>query len=124
MPEVLYFPNTHAQKTWVLGFYHLTYQQRYATIHSSANGLLTNNKENIMNVMRSTTFAIQQILQSVLTLSVLGGKEEIKLLEEIIEKQSAIDEDNQVLCRNMALIPIIQEIIKEIRMNNKHSSNY
>ena len=20
MPEVLYFPNTHAQKTWVLGF--------------------------------------------------------------------------------------------------------
>jgi len=105
----------------VLGFYHLTYQQRYATIHLSANGLLTNTKENIMNVMRSTTFAIQQILQSVLTLSVLGGKEEIKLLEEIIEKQSAIDEDNQVLCRNMALIPIIQEIIKEIRMNNKHS---
>jgi len=74
-----------------------------------------------MNLMRSTTFAIQQILQSVLTLSVLGGKEEIKLLEEIIEKQSALDEDNQVLCRNMALIPILQEIIKEIRMNNKHS---
>jgi len=45
MPEVLYFPNTHAQKTWVLGFYHLTYQQRYDTIHPSANGLLTNNKE-------------------------------------------------------------------------------
>jgi hypothetical protein len=51
----------------------------------------------------------------------LGGKEDIKLLEEIIEKQSALDEDNQVLCRNMALIPILQEIIKEIRMNNKHS---
>jgi hypothetical protein len=100
----------------------LTYQQRYDTIHSSANGLLTNNKEsNEMNLMRSTTFAIQQILQSVLTLSVLGGKEDIKLLEEIIEKQSALDEDNQVLCRNMALIPILQEIIKEIRMNNKHS---
>lgn len=74
-----------------------------------------------MNVMRSTTFAIQQILQSVLTISVLGGKEEIKLLEEIIEKQSAKNEDDQVLCRNMALIPILQEIIKEIRMNNKHS---
>jgi len=74
-----------------------------------------------MNVMRSTTFAIQQIIQSVLTLSVLGGKEEIKLLEEIIEKQSAKNEDDQVLCRNMALIPILQEIIKEIRMNNKHS---
>jgi len=73
-----------------------------------------------MNLMRSTTFAIQQILQSVLTLSVLGGKEDIKLLEEIIEKQSALDEDNQVLCSNMALIPILQEIIKEIRMNNKH----
>jgi hypothetical protein len=71
--------------------------------------------------MRSTTFAIQQILQSVLTLSVLGGKEDIKLLEEIIEKQSVLDEDNQVLCGNMALIPILQEIIKEIRMNNKHS---
>ncbi len=100
----------------------MTYQQRYDTIHSSANGLLTNNKEsNEMNLMRSTTFAIQQILQSVLTLSVLGGKEDIKLLEEIIEKQSALDEDNQVLCRNMALIPILQEIIKEIRMNNKHS---
>ena len=74
-----------------------------------------------MNLMRSTTFAIQQILQSVLTLSVLGGKEDIKLLEEIIEKQSALDEDNQVLCSNMELIPILQEIIKEIRMNNKHS---
>ena len=74
-----------------------------------------------MNLMRSTTFAIQQILQSVLTLSVLGGKEDIKLLEEIIEKQSVLDEDNQVLCGNMALIPILQEIIKEIRMNNKHS---
>ena len=39
-----------------------------------------------MNVMRSTTFAIQQILQSVLTLSVLGGKEEIKLLDERKER--------------------------------------
>jgi len=37
----LYFPNTHAQKTWVLGFYHLTYQQRYDTIQLSANRLLT-----------------------------------------------------------------------------------
>ena len=73
-----------------------------------------------MKSMRSTTFAIQQIIQSVLTLSVLGGKEEIKLLEETINQQSALDEDNQVLCRNMALIPILKEIIKEIRMNNKN----
>ena len=73
-----------------------------------------------MNSMRSTTFAIQQIIQSVLTLSVLGGKEEIKLLEETINQQSALNEDDQVLCGNMALIPILQELIKEIRMNNKH----
>ena len=73
-----------------------------------------------MNSMRSTTFAIQQIIQSVLTLSVLGGKEEIKLLEETINQQSSLNEDDQVLCGNMALIPILQELIKEIRMNNKH----
>ena len=73
-----------------------------------------------MNSMRSTTFAIQQIIQSVLTLSVLGGKEEIKLLEETINQQSALNEDDQVLCGNMALIPILQELIKEIRMNNKN----
>ena len=69
-----------------------------------------------MDAMSSTKFAIQQLIQSVLTISVLGGDKDIKILEEIIEKQTSPNEDDHVLDRNLALVPIIRHLIKQIQI--------
>ena len=69
-----------------------------------------------MEAMSSTKFAIQQLIQSVLTISVLGGDKDIKILEEIIEKQTSPNEDDHVLDRNLALVPIIRHLIKQIQI--------
>lgn len=69
-----------------------------------------------MDAMSSTKFAIQQLIQSVLTISVLGGDKDIKILEEIIEKQTSTNEDDHVLDRNLALVPIIRHLIKQIQI--------
>ena len=64
-----------------------------------------------LQIQRSTEFAIQQLIQSVFTLSVLGRQKDIDILKQLIETQNDPDEDKQILVDNKALIPILRALI-------------
>ena len=64
-----------------------------------------------LQIQRSTEFAIQQLIQSVFTLSVLGRQKDIDILKQLIETQNDPDEDKQILVDNEALIPILRALI-------------
>ena len=64
-----------------------------------------------LQIQRSTEFAIQQLIQSVFTLSVLGRKKDIDILKQLIETQNDPDEDKQILVDNEALVPILRALI-------------
>ena len=64
-----------------------------------------------LQIQRSTEFAIQQLIQSVFTLSVLGRQKDIDILKQLIETQNDPDEDNQILVDNEALVPILRALI-------------
>lgn len=67
-----------------------------------------------LQIQRSMEFAIQQLIQSVFTLSVLGRQKDIDILKQLIEAQYDLDEDKQILADNEALIPILRALIAEI----------
>jgi uracil phosphoribosyltransferase len=64
-----------------------------------------------LQIQRSTEFAIQQLIQSVFTLSVLGRQKDIDVLKQLIETQNDPDEDKQILVDNEALVPILRALI-------------
>lgn len=64
-----------------------------------------------LQIQRSTEFAIQQLIQSVFTLSVLGRQKDIDILKQLIETQNDPDEDKQILVDNEALVPILRALI-------------
>ena len=64
-----------------------------------------------LQIQRSTEFAIQQLIQSVFTLLVLGRQKDIDILKQLIETQNDPDEDKQILVDNEALIPILRALI-------------
>ena len=64
-----------------------------------------------LQIQRSTEFAIQQLIQSVFTLSVLGRQKDIDILKQLIETQNDPDEDKQILVANEALVPILRALI-------------
>ena len=64
-----------------------------------------------LQIQRSTEFAIQQLIQSVFTLSVLGRQKDIDILKQLIETQNDPDEDKQILVNNEALVPILRALI-------------
>ena len=64
-----------------------------------------------LQIQRSTEFAIQQLIQSVFTLSVLGRQKDIDILKQLIETQNNPDEDKQILVDNEALVPILRALI-------------
>ena len=76
-----------------------------------------------MQLQSSTKFAIQQLIQSLFTLSVLGTQRDIALLEQMIKEQNDPDEDKQILTENEALVPILNAVIGEIdRKTKKYAS--
>ena len=64
-----------------------------------------------LQIQRSTEFAIQQLIQSVFTLSVLGRQKDIDILKQLIETHNDPDEDKQILVDNEALVPILRALI-------------
>ena len=64
-----------------------------------------------LQIQRSTEFAIQQLIQSVFALSVLGRQKDIDILKQLIETQNDPDEDKQILVDNEALVPILRALI-------------
>ena len=64
-----------------------------------------------LQIQRSTEFAIQQLIQSVFALSVLGRQKDIDILKQLIETQNDPDEDKQILVDNEAFIPILRALI-------------
>ena len=64
-----------------------------------------------LQIQRSTEFAIQQLIQSVFTLSVWGRQKDIDILKQLIETQNDPDEDKQILVDNEALVPILRALI-------------
>jgi hypothetical protein len=77
-----------------------------------------------MQLQSSTKFAIQQLIQSLFTLSVLGTQKDIALLEQMIKEQNDPDEDKQILTENEALVPILNAVIGEIDRNDKRYSSW
>jgi len=73
-----------------------------------------------MHLQNSTEFAIQQLLQSVFTVSVLGEQTDIDILEQLIKDT----ESHEVLVDHEVLVPIFRELIAEIDRNTKKYSSY
>jgi hypothetical protein len=75
-----------------------------------------------MRLQTSTEFAIQQLLQSVFTVSVLGEQKDIDILEQLIkdtESHEVLADDDKVL------VPIFRALIAEIdRKTKKYASYY
>jgi hypothetical protein len=76
-----------------------------------------------MQFQSSTKFAIQQLLQSLFTLSALGTQKDIALLKQMIKDQNDPDEDKQIITENEALVPILNAVIEEIKRNDKRYSS-
>ena len=74
-----------------------------------------------MQFQSSTKFAIQQLLQSLFTLSTLGTQKDIPLLKQMIKDQN--DEDKQIITENESLVPILNAVIEEIKRNDKRYSS-
>jgi hypothetical protein len=68
-----------------------------------------------LEIQSSTKFALQQLVQSVFTLSVLGRKTDIEILKQLIEAQNDPDEDKQIMVGNEALVPILRALIAETK---------
>jgi hypothetical protein len=72
-----------------------------------------------MRLQTSTEFAIQQLLQSVFTVSVLGEQKDIDILEQLIKDT----ESHEVLADDKVLVPIFRALIAEIdRKTKKYAS--
>ena len=72
-----------------------------------------------MRLQTSTEFAIQQLLQSVFTVSVLGEQKDIDILEQLIKDT----ESHEVLADDKVLVPIFRALIAEIdRKIKKYAS--
>lgn len=72
-----------------------------------------------MRLQGSTEFAIQQLLQSVFTVSVLGEQTDIGILEQLIKET----ESHEVLADDEVLVPIFRALIAEIdRKTKKYAS--
>jgi hypothetical protein len=72
-----------------------------------------------MRLQTSTEFAIQQLLQSVFTVSVLGEQTDIGILEQLIKET----ESHEVLADDKVLVPIFRALIAEIdRKTKKYAS--
>jgi hypothetical protein len=68
-----------------------------------------------LEIQSSTKFALQQLVQSVFTLSVLGTKKDVAILKQLIETQNDPDEDKQIMVDNEALIPILRALLAETK---------
>jgi hypothetical protein len=73
-----------------------------------------------MRLQGSTEFAIQQLLQSVFTVSVLGEQTDIDILEQLIKET----ESHEVLADDKVLVPIFRALIAEIDRNTKRYSSW
>jgi hypothetical protein len=73
-----------------------------------------------MRLQGSTEFAIQQLLQSVFTVSVLGEQTDIDILEQLIKET----ESHEVLADDKVLVPIFRALIAEIDRNIKRYSSW
>lgn len=73
-----------------------------------------------MRLQGSTEFAIQQLLQSVFTVSVLGEQTDINILEQLIKET----ESHEVLADDKVLVPIFRALIAEIDRNTKRYSSW
>ena len=73
-----------------------------------------------MRLQGSTEFAIQQLLQSVFTVSVWGEQTDIDILEQLIKET----ESHEVLADDKVLVPIFRALIAEIDRNTKRYSSW